>query len=581
MTSYDYPLVTWINIGLHRDSLHAALESIRAGKPLDRSLTKEAPSNKKYLEKILREEVLKQFKDPRRPLLEVILNSVDAKPRNFDKQYEVDIRVGRYKFSAADNGRGMNPEDILRLLIIPFSSDKNPLEDIGRFGVGFLSTFNYCLKDPGNKVIVDTSAAEEHTLAQFYAAGKTVGDLRMSLRHENKTRKPGPSVTSKTRITEKAEMQLYIIEQLKGFPAYQARIMVNKCLVNEDDHGVWYSESVDFKLLGRDLTQEVGVKVYDIDLDKDLTDDILMQILHHPLIYLTSQGVNVKSVSSIGHGATISFPPAVQLVEGRDEFKIDANHRLAVQATFRALEKYVREKHMLARKITPDAFIELTELIPSVMSALEMKKLEEIKNIEELCSILLPGKEYVMTTSAYKNTRPFFDASFEELSFPTSTTALSYWQELFKGHDLLLRELITTTAASLTPNEFEEELMENQYELQNLQHLSAIVSKVSEIVQKYRRIKLVEVPQYGESALYFSEDQCDLYINLLHPHAQGERNPLKIYSILSDYFSHHTARNKHGFKKAEEAEKELHQQLGTMSGIPAVWWQRRGERQYR
>src|SRR3989338_1333307 len=241
MTSYDYPLVTWINIGLHRDSLHAALESIRAGKPLDRSLTKEAPSNKKYLEKILREEVLKQFKDPRRPLLEVILNSVDAKPRNFDKQYEVDIRVGRYKFSAADNGRGMNPEDILRLLIIPFSSDKNPLEDIGRFGVGFLSTFNYCLKDPGNKVIVDTSAAEEHTLAQFYAAGKTVGDLRMSLRHENKSRKTGTSVTIKTRITEKAETQLYIIEQLKGFPAYQARIMVNKCLVNEDDHGVWYS----------------------------------------------------------------------------------------------------------------------------------------------------------------------------------------------------------------------------------------------------------------------------------------------------------------------------------------------------
>ena len=185
---YDYPLVTWINIGLHRPSLDAAMESIRAGKPLDTSLTSEAPSNKKYLEKILREEAIKQFKDPRRPLLEVILNSIDAKPRNFDQQYEVGIKVSGYKFSSTDYGRGIKLDEILRLLIIPFSSDKSLLEDIGKFGVGFLSTFNFCLKDTRARVIVDTAAAKEQTTAEFYATGKTVGDLRLALYNKNKSK---------------------------------------------------------------------------------------------------------------------------------------------------------------------------------------------------------------------------------------------------------------------------------------------------------------------------------------------------------------------------------------------------------
>lgn len=547
---YDYPLVTWINIGLHRDSLNAALESIRAGKSLDQSLTESASSNKQYLEKILREEAIKQFKDAKRPLLEIILNSIDAKPREFDQQYEVEVKVGRRQFSAADNGRGMNPEDILRLLIIPFSSDKSILEYIGMFGVGFISTFNFCLKDIQNKVIVDTSTAEEHTMAEFYATGKTVGDLRMALEYKNRSRKTGTDVTIKARITENNEVIRYIFDQLRGFPTYQARIMVNKVLVNDEGSEGWYSEKTDFKLLGQDLTQETGIKLHS-------EDDA------NKRIYLTSQGVNVKNVMSLGRSATISFPPAVQLVEGRDEFKIDTNYRLAVQATFRALEKGIR-----ATEITTKTVREFTELIPSVLSALEMKHLKEIENIDALCSILLPGKRYVMNKTAYKNTKPFFNASFEEYSFPASIEALAYWQELFKGHGALLDDMIIETEASLIPRKFEERLYSNPHAFQNLQLLSVIVGKVNNY---YRSIKLVKAPGYGESALYFSEDQDDLCINLLHPQVQGERDPLKIYSILSDYFNHRAARRKHGLKETEDAERKIHSYLRDAVWEPKAW----------
>ena len=124
MTCYDLPLSSWISIALHKDTLSSALEAIRSNKPLEDSLD-EKPDNRRYIEKILKEEVINQFSEQSRPLLEIILNSIDAKEHDeYKDNYSIKVQVGVGKFVSKDNGRGMSLDEILRLLIIPSNNCK-------------------------------------------------------------------------------------------------------------------------------------------------------------------------------------------------------------------------------------------------------------------------------------------------------------------------------------------------------------------------------------------------------------------------------------------------------------------------
>ena len=86
---YDLPLLDWINISLKKPTLEQAVNAIRSSQRLDPSLLGQI-NNKHYIEKILREEVINQFSKNERPMLEPILNAIDARPKHCEPgEYEV------------------------------------------------------------------------------------------------------------------------------------------------------------------------------------------------------------------------------------------------------------------------------------------------------------------------------------------------------------------------------------------------------------------------------------------------------------------------------------------------------------
>ena len=108
---YDLPLYDWISIGLNKRSLASAVNAIEKGISLT-EVIKCNDGNRRYMEKILREEVVKQFSDRRRPMLEVILNCIDARPGD-SQNYSIDVKTGR-KFKASDNVACAECELLLR-----------------------------------------------------------------------------------------------------------------------------------------------------------------------------------------------------------------------------------------------------------------------------------------------------------------------------------------------------------------------------------------------------------------------------------------------------------------------------------
>ncbi len=422
---YEYPLTEWISAALHTDSLDAVLKTIKEGKALD-GMVKSKADNKRYIEKILKEEISNQFSSIERPMLEVILNSVDAKPCK-EKDYSIDVKVKSKGFSSSDSGKGMDLEDVLKYLIIPFNTEKKGVEEIGRFGVGFLSTFNYCLAEPKKvHLIVKTSNGSEGYVIDFYAKSHEISDLMMIVIPSSKS-PTGTKVSIKKKLSKKKVVD-YLKEHLENVPSYVAKIITNKKRINDHSKFEWYVQPVKLKALGRELEQQVGFKASGAGW--------------HSRIFLTSQGVLVNRFSNEykNINATVSFPPAVQLVEGRDEFKIDENYNICVDAVFKAFEEFLKE-HGNDENVTkyveepmPDGekklavakglFVEyMAGFVPSLMSALGVTDVSKISNIDSIREILFPGKKYVLTSQDMINFRPFFrkvveDYAFEVQSYP-------------------------------------------------------------------------------------------------------------------------------------------------------------------
>ncbi|NQT32979.1 MAG: ATP-binding protein, partial [Candidatus Omnitrophica bacterium] len=98
--------------------------------------------------------ISRQFEDKERGVVELISNALDAS----DQSVHVSLEEGQI---VVTNGkRGISFEEVLTCLLIPTYSTKEIREEdiIGRFGVGFLSSFNY-LEDPDDELEI-TSFSE-------------------------------------------------------------------------------------------------------------------------------------------------------------------------------------------------------------------------------------------------------------------------------------------------------------------------------------------------------------------------------------------------------------------------------------
>ncbi len=528
--TYDLALTEWITVGLNKQTLDKTIDIVENNKSLDPKTINNFNANKLYIEKILREEVIKQFSDNRRPVLEVILNSIDARPQNSKDSYKIDIVVDKREFISEDNGKGMSLDEVLRLLIIPFSTEKKPIDDIGRFGVGFLSTFNYCISEPKkNKIIVETKKDNTAYKIVFYATGEHVGDIRMKVQKTRK-RNNGTKVYINAQLTRHFLMD-YLHSSLRNIPDYIAKISLNDTFINVINNK-WYSSPAKMHILDKDIVQPVGLVIGADNLmlkDKEKDDS---ETIKAGMIRLTAQGVLVKEKYNNGSNCNmiISFPPAIQLVEGRDQFKINDNYYSCVNAAFRALEDHIDTND---KNRTYTAMI--ADLIPPMMSILKISELKTIPNMDSIRKKLFGDKEYVVNINETDELIPFYGSVINSKSFVTTAAACNYWEEYY-GNSKAFINTLNNGFKSMTSAAFIGMLKSDK--LEQYPNMRALL-KCSWFLEEYNVINLVSLDASGETAFLHEADRSkySLTINTKHPNFEGPFSYNKVYLTLADYFN--------------------------------------------
>lgn len=542
---YDMKLTDWISVSLHRKSLDEIVNKIRSGEPINFGKNIEREENRRYIEKIMREEVIKQFSDIKRPMLEVVLNAIDAKPKGLDEDYVIDIHANSNKFWVIDNGTGMSIEEILRLLIIPFSTEKDGISEIGRFGVGFLSTFNYCLLNPyTGKVFVQTDNGKEAHDLTFYSTSESVTDLHMKVKRR-KPKKRGTTVLIK-RAYDKKEAAGYIGGHLKTIPSYVVKIGINGEQLNNDG-SKWYSVPVKLKISEKEITQESGLQIREFVIGADSKYQI----------QLTAQGVFVKGFSSESFIATASFPPAIRLVEGRDNFKIDENYDACSRSFFIALEKFINES------VIDERFVyKMTNFIPSLLSALGMTKITDIQNIKTITDKILKDKKYVMFRNIFPEYYEFLGEPFKKLVFQASPTAYNYWNGIYRPQEDAVTDFLKPVRI-LSVSDFYKAVLPDNSIYRNLHLLAYKIDK-----KHHSTIYFVEQDPNARRCLFAKNDA--LFVNVNHRYVTGEFSELKVYAIISEYFHDPKVMPLHDIKHDEEAEKRITNTLHELTDGPKI-----------
>ncbi len=546
-TTYDFLLTDWISIGLHKDNLNLVASAIREDKPLDDFAVNNV-QNRPYLEKILREEVTKQFSNNAQPLVQVIANSLDARPQEQEGEYTIKVSLKWRKFKLTDKGNGMGLEDILNLLIIPFSSNKNRFEDIGRHGVGFLSMFNYCLSNSNVNIVVETRNGSEGYEVNFYSENGKVEGLRMRLKKLMMNNPKGTKIEIKRKEFDKDAIFIYLVGHFRGIPSYKARIMINRVFVNDDKENKWYSVPVELDMQNKKITQRVGVRFRSLN-SKEEGHSLISNIS------LTSQGVLVKqSAQQFMYAPTISFPPAIQVVEGRDAFKMDENYRKCVEKIFSAIELYIKDDEKRWNNFTSDILL----LLPSLMAMFDINDVKSLPNLDNLMNALVPGKKYVMQSGTYNLFSQFFGEEFKKVAFPAHAQACSYWREIFKSPSDLLNDM--AKIIDVMPfYELKNKMKADRSFYPNLHPIA------NAIAQYGANIVLCEVPDAGKICLLRYQDvyNDNLYVNVLHPFVQGSANSVNAYCVLSDFLHHQVTRKDNpSLLEHEQAEQRILDETG-------------------
>ncbi|MDD9954269.1 MAG: ATP-binding protein [Candidatus Woesearchaeota archaeon] len=525
---YDLPLIDWISIGLNQQSLQTATSAIREGRKID--CREPNKGNRDYLAKILREEALKQFDDWRRPLLEFVLNSIDARPPGTE-EYDIDVRTKADSFFCRDAGVGMQLEEVITHLTTPFNTEKDGVREIGRFGVGFLSSLHYCLQDRKTRIRGRTTTAEGTTDICLYGESSKVEDLRMKLTHNGKAQGKGTQI--QVNRVQSRKLPDYFKEQLVGIPSFTARISLNGKPLNYDGDTTWYRVPATFEHRGEKLEQEVGLGIkFAVKRPKRFFDLFRKKPAQNGhTIRLTSQGVLVGSVKNSCVDTTVSFPPAAQLVEGRDEFKVDSNYYSARAAAFAALEQLITD----LPRIDTDTFVvpsneDMLEYIPVLLQAFSMGSVSQIPNIEVLRGMLLDGVDYVLEKDQYNDLQPFFGDVLEKVAAPVTISSYNAWSPLYPGKRDFLRDNMTNSQD--TPVLGLKQGVSNGHYSQNLSLLSENVYRFTEV----DRIVFVDIhTSDAPNALHYRDGE--LYINRQHRDVVGDYDPIKEYSLFTSFIA--------------------------------------------
>lgn len=225
-----------------------------------------------------------------------------------------------------------------------------------------------------------------------------------------------------------------------------------------------------------------------------------------------------------GRGAVISFPSAVQVVEGRDEFKIDGNYDSCVAAAFKAFEKYLREDQKYKNEVDKWDSSEMADFIPAMAAALEVKDAKKIPNLKTICGFLFPGCEYVLP-SRHRDIKNMVSRNTQEKYFLCSMSAYSFWKDIYKTEEQFIEDY-AKPLQSLFP---EESFNYSWFVNNNLNYLLYTLGHCPGLM-----LSPVKT-EPGESPLYYDSLRTRLYVNLDHPIVEGEYDACKVYSLMAEF----------------------------------------------
>ncbi|MDI1477712.1 ATP-binding protein [Polyangium sp. y55x31] len=410
-----------VAIGLYRPALSALVSG--TGTPA------RPPMDRAYLLKILDEEVGRQFGHPLRPVVELVLNAIDATPEH---PARVDVRVREGVVTVTDDGIGMDLRTILSRLLVPFATDKRPGVDLGRFGVGFFSVIGLGLPDPATLSIeVETGDGASGWSLSVLADGPEPSSLICAIRRL--TPRAGTRVQVRSLLVEAEPLRAYLRDALHFFPKERAIVNLDGVPLNDGRYlagGSHFTDALSPEDPSRVARFYVG--------GRSLVTGICAATYH--------AGVKVEGCLAIPELALIDFPSAVELTEGRDALKPCRNFRATAAAFYRRLVDLSRVPGTTRK--TADRLAEVAAQISALM--LQSAAWNEVA--PELSRALLGPDRYLVGPERREPLIGFLGSNVESRLFvPESFWAEREWQGFIPGErELLARELEIDHAESLS-----------------------------------------------------------------------------------------------------------------------------------
>jgi len=404
------PLVDVLGLALNKETYDVLLEKLRKGRSIS-SLVPVANTAlaRNHRAKILREEVTRQFSHKYQGVVQLIANSIDAKPADHSGDYVVDVSLNGKSVTIRDRGEGLDLETIITTLLVPLRSGRDGKENIGRFGVGFFSSLEYCVSNPGmTRLSLSSSQGKQGYVASFGAKSGDVEDLYC---HIGKKARLSRGTTVRIDFPHKKdELRDYIVKYLGFFDPRRARIRVNDKVINE-------------RFAGR---------VYRIGDSR-----VSFEESNKGSISLYSQGIFISSKDFPDYDVRIDLPPTLLLVEGRDEFKRDRNY----QEAFKNIVHYVCRN---SKRISEDNDLDVREFLVHLISATNLPSKNFTDIIEENKKHLFEEETYVIQDhdglGSYVDAKDFFgDHIGSHLYVPKGMKSFLFWRSLLPNLDSLVR----------------------------------------------------------------------------------------------------------------------------------------------
>lgn len=410
-----------VAIGLYRPSLEALVSG--------QGTISRPPMDRAYLLKVLEEETHRQFAHPLRPIIELILNAVDA---SLTQPARVDVRIGKATVTVTDAGVGMDLQTILSRLLIPFATDKRAGIDLGRFGVGFFSVIGLGLPDPSSlSVEIETGNGECGYALSVRSDGPEVSSLVCTIRRIAPMQ--GTRARLRSSLLDADSVRAYLRDTLHFFPMERAVLEVDGVPINDGRYVVGGQRFVDailtetsdkhfarYHVGGRGLAMGIGAATYHV-------------------------GVKVEGCLAIPELSLIDFPGAVELTEGRDALKPCPTFHATAARFYQRLGELGSAPSTSRR--TADKLAELAAQI----SALMLRSTAWSEVAPDLARALLGPKRYLISVERRELIVAFLGSIIEERLFvPESFWAEREWQGFVPGErELLEAELEMSPAESL------------------------------------------------------------------------------------------------------------------------------------